>query len=76
MNTLHESKQVNYESMRDRLADNDACNYASGFDTEALYKMIKEGIKGYNNMSNEELVSIHIDAFGFIDYKETNDQTE
>jgi len=71
MNTTTEIHGFNYdyESMRERLADNDACNYASGYNTDTLYKIIKEGIKGYDNMPNDELVSIHQDTFGFVDYK-------
>lgn len=74
MNTTTTTPEIHgfkydYESMRERLADNDACNYASGFNTEALYKILKEGIKGYDNMSNEDLVSIHHDIFGYVDYK-------
>jgi hypothetical protein len=69
--TLTEMHGFNYDykSMRERLADNDASNYTSGYNTDALYKIMKEGIKGYDNMPNDELVSIHQDTFGFVDYK-------
>ena len=64
-----ENKQIDTESMRERLADNDACNYSSGYDIETLYKIMKEGVKGYDNMTDDELVSIHFNVFGYVDYK-------
>ena len=70
MNTTNKPVTTyDYESMRDRLADNDACNYAQGYDTNTLYKIMREGIKGYDNMTDDELVSVHFDVFGYVDYK-------
>ena len=57
------------ESMKERLANNDAENYANGFSIEALYTILKEGIKGYDNMTEQEILKIHKDVFGFVDYK-------
>lgn len=72
MNTIEltkENKQLDIESMRERLADNDACNYSQGYALETLYKIIKEGIKGYDNMTDDAIVSTHFDVFGYVDYK-------
>ena len=57
------------ESMKERLANNDAENYANGFSIEALYRILKKGIKGYDNMTKQEILKIHKDVFGFVDYK-------
>lgn len=61
--------EPNIESMKERLANNDAVNYSNGFDIETLYKMIKEGIKGYDNMKEEEITNLHDHTFGWVDYK-------
>ena len=60
-----------YESMRDRLAENDAINYgfAHELGKKDLYQIIRNGIKGYDNMTDDELVSVHFDVFGYVDYK-------
>ena len=57
------------ESMKERLANNDAENYTNGFSIDTLYTMLKEGIKGYDNMTEQEILNIHKDVFGFVDYK-------
>ncbi len=61
--------EPNIESMKERLADNDAVNYSNGYDIETLYKMIKEGIKGYDNMKEDEIINLHDHTFGWVDYK-------
>ena len=60
-----------YELMRDRLAENDAINYAFAHELgkKDLYQIIRNGIKGYDNMTDDELVSTHFDVFGYVDYK-------
>jgi len=68
MNTItKENKQLALESMRWRLTENDTCNYSQGYDVDTLYKMIKEGIKGYDNMTDEEVSRIHNDVFGWVE---------
>ena len=66
MNTTIPKENI-IESMRDRLADNDACNYAQGYDTNTLYKIMREGIKGYDKMTDQEVSRIHEDVFGWIE---------
>ena len=68
------SNTYDYESMRNRLAENDAINYAFAQEKgeQDLYKIIRKGIIGYDNMTNEELVSVHKDVFGYVDYKTNN----
>lgn len=60
-----------YELMRDTLAENDAINYAFAHDLgkKDLYQIIRKGIKGYDNMTDDEIVSTHFDVFGYVDYK-------
>lgn len=71
---IKEPQSYDYESMRNRLAENDAINYAFAQEKgeQDLYKIIREGIIGYNNMTDEELVSIHKTVFGYVDYKTIN----
>ena len=57
------------ESMKERLANNDAENYANGFSIEALYRILKKGIKGYDNMTKQDLFPIPPAVYGFVDYK-------